>query len=280
MPPYGEATDVASFAMRQLGAAMAGVAFLALWRRLRVTAFGLFAAAFAVRLIAGVFIFRLWSASHPSWLVLYSGFEFAVLAAAVAAMATWGARYAGRIRELDAEMDRVRKEAARRLDMDSLTGLLNHAALARRLEQPFGFEGVVAVCDMDGFKDLNDSYGHLVGDEILRNVGHLIRTSIRTEDEAFRWGGDEFVILFHNQISGVARRRMTEILDRLRSFRVRGAGVLPMSFSWGAADGAGRPLRDALNEADRSMYAGKPKRSAGAPDAPPPPLSPTESRSS
>src|SRR5208282_5118069 len=98
MGPYGEAADIASFVMRQLGAVMAGVAFLVLWRRLRVTAFGLFAAAFGVRLVAGAFIFRLWSQSHPRWLVVYAAFEFAVLAAAVAAMATWGARHAGRIR--------------------------------------------------------------------------------------------------------------------------------------------------------------------------------------
>jgi diguanylate cyclase (GGDEF)-like protein len=270
MPPYGEATDIASFALRQLGALMAGIAFLVLWRRLRVTAFGLFAAAFGLRLVAGVFLFRWWSASHPSWLVLYAGFEFAVLAAAVAAMAIWGARHAGRIRELGAEMERVRQEAARRLDMDSLTGLLNHAALARRMEEPGGFQGVVAVCDMDGFKDVNDRYGHLVGDEILRNVGHLLQASIRLEDEAFRWGGDEFVILFHNQLSGIACRRMAEIQERLRSFRVRGAGALPISFSWGTAEASGRPLRDALDEADRSMYAGKPKRSSLASEPTPP----------
>jgi len=259
--PYGESADVASFVMRQLGALMAGTAFLVLWRRLRVTGFGLLAAAFAVRLVAGVFIFRAWSASHPGWLVLYAAFEFSVLAAAVAAMATWGARHAGRIRELGAEMDRVRREAARSRDIDNLTGLLNQAALARRMEEPGSFQGVVAVCDMDGFKDVNDRYGHLTGDEILRNLGHLLKTSIRTEDEAFRWGGDEFVILFHNQLPAVAGRRMAGIQERLQGFRVRGAGALPISFSWGTAEAAGRALRDALNEADRSMYLEKRKRS-------------------
>ena len=99
----------------------------------------------------------------------------------------------------------------------------------------------MVVCDMDNFKDINDRYGHLVGDEILRNIGNLLQASIRHEDEAFRWGGDEFVILFHNQQAEVARRRMADIEARLRDFRVRGFGVLPISFSWGTAE-VGRPL--------------------------------------
>ena len=262
MAPSSPAADVASFYIRELGALLAGVAFLFLWRRSRVAYFGLLAAAFAMRIVAGIFVFEWWSPSHSAWLSLYDAFEFAVLAAIVAAMAMWGGRQAGRIRELGAEMDRLRREAARNLDLDRLTGLLNQAALARRLEEPPSFQGVVAVCDMDGFKDINDSYGHLVGDEILRNVGHLLQASIRHEDEAFRWGGDEFVILFHNQLSEVARRRMTDIEARLQGFRVRGVGALPISFSWGTAEARGRPLREALDEADRSMYAGKRKRAA------------------
>jgi diguanylate cyclase (GGDEF)-like protein len=107
---------------------------------------------------------------------------------------------------------------------------------------------------MDNFKDINDRYGHLVGDEILRNIGNLLQSSIRHEDEAFRWGGDEFVILFRNQRTDVAVRRMTDIESRLRGFRVRGLGILPIRFSWGTAETAGRTLRDALDEADRNMY--------------------------
>ena len=107
---------------------------------------------------------------------------------------------------------------------------------------------------MDNFKDVNDRYGHLVGDETLRNIGHLLRSSIRGEDEAFRWGGDEFVILFHNQNQEVARNRMRAIESRLRDFNVRGYGALSISFSWGTAEAQGRPLRETLDEADQVMY--------------------------
>ena len=147
-------------------------------------------------------------------------------------------------------------------DLDRLTGLQNQAALARRIEAGGEFAGVVAVCDMDNFKEINDRFGHLVGDEILRNIGNLLHASIRHEDEAFRWGGDEFVILFLNQFPDVAAKRMAELESRLREFRVRGFGTLPISVSWGTADARGRVLRDALDEADRSMYALKRSRAA------------------
>ena len=162
-------------------------------------------------------------------------------------MAMWSESQIDRIRDLVGELDHLRRETQAHLDLDRLTGLFNQAALARRVEESDGFEGVVAVCDMDNFKDVNDRYGHLVGDEILRNIGNLLQSSIRHEDEAFRWGGDEFVILFHNQRTDVAARRMADIEDRLRDFRVRGLGVLPITLQLGnggdrrasAARGAG-----------------------------------------
>jgi two-component system cell cycle response regulator len=119
---------------------------------------------------------------------------------------------------------------------------------------------------MDNFKDVNDRYGHLVGDEILRNIGNLLQTSIRHEDEAFRWGGDEFVILFRGQRVEVAARRMADLEHRLRDFRVRGLGMLPITFSWGTADTEGRGLREAVDEADRNMYILKRARAAERPE--------------
>ena len=183
---------------------------------------------------------------------------------AFAAMAMWSESQIDRIRGLVSELDHMRRESKQTIDLDRLTGLLNQAALARRVEHSGEFDGVVVVCDMDNFKDINDRFGHLMGDEILRNIGNLLQASIRHEDEAFRWGGDEFVILFHNQRPEVAAKRMEDLSERLRGFRVRGFGITPISFSWGVADAHGSPLRDALDKADRNMYALKRSRAEGA----------------
>jgi diguanylate cyclase (GGDEF)-like protein len=208
---------------------------------------------------AFVLLYLYHSGSAAQWgryLHFESYYDFALNSVlAFSAMAMWIESQHDRIRVLGTELAGVRRESAANLELDRLTGLLNQSALERRVESGNAFNGVVAVCDMDNFKDVNDRYGHLVGDEILRNIGHLLRSSIRQEDDAFRWGGDEFVILFHNQRAIVARNRMTEIEDRLRDFRVRGFGILPITFSWGTAESEGRPLREVLDEADRSMYA-------------------------
>jgi diguanylate cyclase (GGDEF)-like protein len=210
--------------------------------------------------------------SAPEWAryIHYQAYSEFVLHCVLAfsAMAMWSESQIDRIRDLAGELDHLRRERSQTRDLDYLTGLMNQAALSRRTEAGGAFTGVVAVCDMDNFKEINDRYGHLVGDEILRNIGHLLQGSIRAADEAFRWGGDEFVILFYNQHLDVAKKRMADIETRLRDFQVRGLGVLPISFSWGTAEGAGRGLRDTLDEADRNMYALKRSRT-GANERPP-----------
>lgn len=195
---------------------------------------------------------------HPAY------YDFALdCVLAIAALATWSESQADRIRDLAVELDHTRRGNASRSDLDRLTGLLNQSALSARIETTSAFDGAVAVCDMDAFKEINDRYGHLVGDEILRHIGHLLQSSIRPEDEAFRWGGDEFVVIFHQQPHGVAGARMAAIEARLHGFQVRGTGVLPISFSWGTAEGQGRSLRETLDEADRKMYEHKRSRAIG-----------------
>ena len=164
-----------------------------------------------------------------------------------AALVMWIENQQQRLKQLSAEFDRVRSNN-QNLDVDELTGLLNHAALDRRIQETPDFDGVMVVCDIDNFKEVNDRYGHLTGDEILRSIGNLFHSSIRKEDEAFRWGGDEFAILFRNQGEELVNQRMQDLWNRLQTFRVRGYGLLPISFSWGygpiewpvIARGAGR----------------------------------------
>ena len=215
---------------------------------------------------AMVAMFNIQPQATPRWVLMLQSREMYDLVLhtllVFAAMAMWIESEADRIRELSNEIDRVRKESAANMDLDRLTGLLNQSALARRMEQNARFAGVVAVCDMDNFKQVNDRYGHLVGDEILRGVGHLMRSSIRTQDEAYRWGGDEFVIVFQNQNLEIVNSRMQSMQARLKEFNVRGYGVIPISFSWGTAEADGRSLREMLDEADQGMYGSKRTRAA------------------
>jgi diguanylate cyclase (GGDEF)-like protein len=85
--------------------------------------------------------------------------------------------------------------------VDHLTGLLTRAQLDDRLEEAVartkrhGGDVACVLLDLDGFKTINDDLGRAAGDEVLRAVSARLRESVRTEDSAFRYGGDEFCIL-------------------------------------------------------------------------------------
>ena len=91
--------------------------------------------------------------------------------------------------------------ARRQARLDPLTGLFNRRAFdemlvravdtARASREPLS----VLVCDLDGFKEINDRWGHLVGDDCLREVAAVLRDLLRGRDACFRWGGDEFAVL-------------------------------------------------------------------------------------
>ncbi len=166
------------------------------------------------------------------------------------------------LRLLNEELSHLRRDATGRADVDPLTGLLNRSALAQWLDEEPDFQGLVVVCDMDDFKPLNDIYGHLIGDDILHDVGRLIRTSIRENDKAFRWGGDEFVIFFRTDESELVDSRMRGLEEHLRNFHVRHHGSTAVRFSWGIAATTDRDVKETLAEADRRMYESKRARAA------------------
>lgn len=111
---------------------------------------------------------------------------------------------------------------------DTLTGLMNRKAFLERLEGEVARAGrhqrplSVAYIDLDGFKAVNDGFGHAVGDEVLRIVSGVLRTAIRGEDVPARLGGDEFAILLPETDPDIAPRVIErvrgEIEDRMHAF--------------------------------------------------------------
>jgi diguanylate cyclase (GGDEF)-like protein len=174
--------------------------------------------------------------------------------------------YSTRLEELT---QRLRSLAYR----DALTGLYNHRyfhdQLSHEVEraQRYGHTISVIMLDLDNFKMVNDSCGHLVGDQILSMVGELIVKQLRGADLAARYGGDEFAIILpetNRQAALAAAKKVTE------SIRVGGACCIPVGqdLSLGVSSGVAtwpedaRTLSHLLQVADRRLYAAKERAAA------------------
>jgi diguanylate cyclase (GGDEF)-like protein len=148
---------------------------------------------------------------------------------------------------------------------DPLTGLLDRdyiaarltALLADRSAQPaFG----VLFIDVNDFKGVNDRFGHIVGDQVIREVAGRLASCMRGADRVVRYGGDEFVVVFERT---AVSRDGAELVDRIHSAMaapVAGPeGDMRLSVSIGAAMATPemRSPEDLLAAADRAMYAAK-----------------------
>ncbi len=148
---------------------------------------------------------------------------------------------------------------------DSLTGLPNrrraeealHEALVRFRRYGHGF--VVAMADIDHFKQINDAIGHDAGDAALRHAARAIAGSLRETDLVARWGGEEFLLLMPDTEEAGASRLLARICDCLASAAPGCAGLsAPLTATFGAAGiRPGESLEKLLRRADQALYRGK-----------------------
>jgi diguanylate cyclase len=162
-------------------------------------------------------------------------------------------------------LQRELEETSQLVRLDPLTGALNRKGLDEVLEremarmQRLGTELCVVVLDVDNFKSINDSHGHLVGDEVLRHIATVLRETLRSNDSVVRVGGEEFVLL----LPGVGLEEASSVVQRLqreltRRFFLANAQKLLLTFSAGiTAFAQGEHPADVLDRADKAMYAAK-----------------------
>ncbi|MFM2130364.1 MAG: hypothetical protein RL477_1910, partial [Pseudomonadota bacterium] len=163
---------------------------------------------------------------------------------------------------------------------DSLTGLLNRrsfmAELSRRFERTAGGNGggALVYCDLDNFKQVNDTHGHERGDKALCELARLLKVSTRGEDLVARLGGDEFALWLEGTDEAAAGARAGFLLDRARVLVPYSGGVdCPLGISLGiavAVPGSGETMDELMARADVAMYASKKKGKGRATLADPP----------
>jgi diguanylate cyclase (GGDEF)-like protein len=179
----------------------------------------------------------------------------AELGAANAELATANAQ----LQKLLREQEGLQAELAYRALHDPLTGLANRAKFQQRLEYAsrVGERGVgVLWIDLDHFKEVNDIFGHAVGDEMLVAVADRLRDVVRERDDVARMGGDEFAIVLPNVIESeaqmVGERVLTVLTDR-DSFRLQVRASVGVSWQPPGAE----DWTTLLRHADQAMYRAK-----------------------
>jgi diguanylate cyclase (GGDEF)-like protein len=170
-----------------------------------------------------------------------------------------------RTESLERRIGSLQQQATR----DGLTGLLNRRALDQQLPAVIegsrlrGLDLTLLMIDVDYFKTLNDTLGHAAGDDLLRQIAQLIRSSIRETDMAFRCGGDEYVILLPGAPLGVGEKlseRLRSLVDGLaKTLRVPKAPRLSIGMT-NLCQLPNATAEQLLAEADKALYAIKSAR--------------------
>ncbi len=151
-------------------------------------------------------------------------------------------------------------------DTDPLVPVYNHRAFMREIERAqtmmdrYDIPSSVIFFDLNQFKSINDRFGHVIGDEMLTQIGIALKSSVRDCDMVARMGGDEFAILLFKTDETVARAKAASLACTIAEQKIEvGTEDVHLSAAWGVSmchpqDTA----KQILDRADRAMYTSKP----------------------
>ncbi|NVZ53353.1 GGDEF domain-containing protein [Pseudomonas sp. B6002] len=164
---------------------------------------------------------------------------------------------------LTRQMERAHNISTRAAQTDELTGLMNrraffeHAQLlyaqCRHNQQPLS----ALMMDMDHFKDINDTYGHQAGDQVLRQIGGVISASFRQADVYGRLGGEEFAVLLPNTSLETARDIAEQLIKAISGLAAEPVHGLTASLGVATTRSLDQDLHSLMNTADKALYRAK-----------------------
>jgi diguanylate cyclase (GGDEF)-like protein len=174
-----------------------------------------------------------------------------------------------RLNEQKAELEKLNRELSATARRDPLTRLGNRLRLREDLEamsaraERYGHGYCVMLCDIDFFKSYNDAYGHLAGDEVLEKTAGVISENLRTGDTAYRYGGEEFLIILPEQtleFGSIAAERLRRSVEELALPHEAKTPPKIITISLGLAvlrPGEKKSAEELMKEADTALYRAK-----------------------
>ena len=161
----------------------------------------------------------------------------------------------GKLKIMIGELDRL-------ASTDKLTGAWNRRRFEETIEtemdrlRRYGNRLSLMILDVDHFKNINDQYGHAVGDQVLVDLSDTIRSSLRSSDSLTRWGGEEFVILCPNTTLSIVSKLAERLRKKIATVNFQQVGSITVSF--GAAEcGPSETWEQWLHRADEALYLAK-----------------------
>ena len=169
-----------------------------------------------------------------------------------------------RVLHLEDRLIEARNQMQTRATYDALTSLLNRGAilerLAARVSHPPPQPCAVILCDVDHFKSVNDTHGHPVGDEVLREVAQRLQRLAGNADAAGRYGGEEFLLVLDHCAQDHVQQRAEEVCAAIRSTPIQtSAGPLSITISAGGMtiDHTATSANQVLQQVDLLLYQAK-----------------------
>lgn len=163
-----------------------------------------------------------------------------------------------KLRELERRIASLERLAV----TDPLTGLLNRRGIRRALQSAlsaarrYGEQGILISIDLDGFKFVNDTYGHAVGDKVLKQVARILSEGVRETDSVGRVGGDEFVVILTRAPweDGLKRARILEAQLNSTAVNIDGRTIMVRASCGTQTYGSDDDAPSVLDRADNEMY--------------------------
>lgn len=167
------------------------------------------------------------------------------------------------IKSLATDGKRMARSIKTLVEYDALTELNNRRSADKKLSDirikavEMGMKYCVCIGDIDFFKKVNDTYGHEMGDVVLKSVADKLKKGMTGKGFVARWGGEEFLLIFENRELDIATRELSMILDDIRTIYVPDTDrQITMSFGLTALV-PGETTDDSLNRADTNLYEAK-----------------------
>ncbi|WP_260958344.1 GGDEF domain-containing protein [Pseudomonas citri] len=204
-----------------------------------------------------------WLLFQPSSIQVGMGLSILVFAAFAARATTKMSQALETAFRLTREMEQANSVSTRAAQTDELTGLKSRRAFFEHAQQLYdeckaNRRGVCAVMlDMDHFKHINDTYGHQVGDQVLRQMGAVISSSFRPTDVQGRLGGEEFAVLLPDTSIDVALQIAEELIQTIDGLMIEPVNRITASLGVASTETGYKDLHSLMNNADKALYRAK-----------------------